>query len=227
MTALARALLVSSLASLACACAHTQACEGTPIESTHARVVELAHAGETTSVLARPSAEVVALAGGDCYRVVLEGPHELTVVLLDEAEHVRARIHVEATEHAGALTGVALELDDVEANIAGRLELWSLADRVHGSAQLGGQRASWRARLEQDGRLAAERWQVDHHDERATAAIRRARAIGSDLAGLVGELEGADAETIASLELALELALRAYEGRGRSELPVWSLLADE
>lgn len=213
------ALLPLSLA--ACALPYTDA----PLEPSHARIVELQQRGETLRMVARPSAEVGELAGGACYRVELAGPRELSVVLVDAHEQVRTRIHVEPLEHASALTGVALEFADAETGVEGRLELWSLADRVHGSAHVGDHDLRWRARLEQGGRLAAERWDIDRGlDAREAAALRRTRAIGIDLAHLVEALDTTDAETLAGIELALDVTLRAYEGRGRSELPVWSPL---
>lgn len=213
------ALLVTSLAGCMLPCTDA------PLQPSRASIVELQPRGETLHLVARPSSEVGALAAGTCYRVEFAGPHELSLVLLDEHQQVRARIHVEPLSHASALAGVSLDFSDVETGVDGRLELWSLADRVHGSARIGEHDLHWRARLEQGGRLAAERWDIDRGlDTREAAALRRTRAIGTDLAQLVEALDTTDATTLAGIELALDVTLRAYEGRGRSELPVWSPL---
>ncbi|MFV8753218.1 hypothetical protein ACNOYE_21940 [Nannocystaceae bacterium ST9] len=195
-----------------------------------ARSVELASQGATLAMLARPSAEVAAFAGGDRYRVVFEGPSAITLVLLDPDDRPHARLRLRALDHSHATSAWSLDFEDLDADVEGRIEMWTLADRLHGSATIDERSASWRARLGDDGHLAAERWKVDTtHDTRGTSSLRRARAIGSDLGSLAAELDASldserscrIVEAIANIELALDLALRAYEGRGRSELPVW------
>jgi hypothetical protein len=193
--------------------------------------VELAGHGATLAVLARPSAEVAGLAGGDRYRVLFEGPSAITLVLLDELDHPHARVRLRAIDHAHASAGWAVDFEDLDLGIEGRIEQWTLAGRLHGNATIGARSASWRARFEADGRLSAERWKIELDDDpQATTALRHARAIGRDLAELTTELDAELTterscqlvEAITQVELALDLALRAYEGRGRTEMPVWT-----
>lgn len=212
-------------------CAVTRPSELALAQPSHAMPVELAGQGRTLSMLARPSAEVARLMAGDRYRVVLEGPDAITLVLLDERDQPRAFFRLAALDQPSAIAGWTLDFEDLGVGIEGRIELWTVAERLHGDAQVGERSASWRARFEADGKLSPERWKVEpERDLRATTAIRRARAIGRDLASLATELDASltdesscrIVEAIANVELALELALRAYEGRGRSELPVWT-----
>lgn len=193
--------------------------------------VELAGHGATLAILARPSVEVTGLAGGDRYRVLFEGPSAISLVLLDELDHPHARIHLRAIDHAHASAGWSVDFEDLDLGIEGRIEQWTLAGRLHGNATIGTRSASWRARFEADGKLSAERWKIDIVDDpQATTALRHARAIGRDLASLTTELDVALTterscqlvEAITQVELALDLALRAYEGRGRTEMPVWT-----
>lgn len=193
--------------------------------------VELAGHGAMLTVVARPSMEVAGLAGGDRYRVLFEGPSAITLVLLDELDQPHARVQLRAIDHVHASAGWIVDFEDLDSGVEGRIEQWTLAGRLHGNATIGSRSASWRARFEADGHLSAERWKIEVEDDpQATTAIRRARAIGRDLASLTTELDASLTtesscqlvEAITQVELALDLALRAYEGRGRMEMPLWT-----
>ncbi len=207
-------------------CALAQTAEPAPAKPAHA--IEIASQGATLAMLARPSPEVSELAG-DHYRVMFEGPSTVTLVLLDDLDHPHARVRLRALDHVRATSAWVVDFEDLDVGITGRIEMWTLANRLHGDAKIGERSASWRVRLDGD-RLAAERWRIDSEgDPRTTVALRNARAIGSDLTHLAEQVDASltdenrcqIAETIANVELALDLALRAYEGRGRSELPLW------
>ncbi len=191
------------------------------------------HARRVT-VLARPSEPIAARVGHTSrYRVVFEGSSEIVLVLLDEAGQARARMRVSALDRDAAVSGWAVEFEEPSTEVRGRVELWSVAGRLHGQAQIGERDVSWRVRLELDGTMAAERWSRSALSDDSTSeveALRRARALGVDLVALTDQiataLEPLDrchaGETVDAADLALDLALRAFEGRGRAELPVWT-----
>jgi len=188
--------------------------------------LELLDQAETLTMRAR-SSSVALLEGGYHYRIEYQGSSAITLALLDEFDDAHARVRIRAIDLPDASSAWVLDFDDLDVGVGGRIELWTRADRVHGNATIGERSASWRARLDEQGRLAAERWQVGpNRDPRVLAAIRRARAIGRDLASLTDTLEGEKScelgAAMTHVELALDLALRAYEGRGRSEMPVWT-----
>jgi hypothetical protein len=220
--------LLLSLALFGCASRPSEIALAIPARATP---VEIAGHDAMLTMLARPSAEVARLAHADRYRVLFEGPSAITLVLLDEFDRPHARIRLRPIDHARASAGWSVDFEDFDVGVEGRIEQWTLAGRLHGNATIGHRSASWRARFEADGQLSAERWKIEHdEDPRATTAIRRARAIGHDLGSLTTELDATLTsehscqlvEALAQVDLALDLALRAYEGRGRTEMPVWT-----
>ena len=76
---LVRSCLLLSLALFGCSAVHPSA--SAPVVPARPQPVELAGHGATLAVLARPSAEVADLSGGDRYRVLFEGPSAITLVL--------------------------------------------------------------------------------------------------------------------------------------------------
>jgi hypothetical protein len=179
---------------------------------------------------ARPSAAAAESLPNDVgYRVVLAKDGTLALALVSADQRILGRLAIAAGSGPHGSPGVLVEFEDTDGRST-RVEAWSSAGALHGHAFVDERSAHWRVRHEADGSLAGEAWSVPH--AKATEeleALRRARALEMDLGVLAATLasDGALDETtrcvlverLAFAELALELSIRAWMGRGRAQLP--------
>ncbi|WP_146157836.1 hypothetical protein [Enhygromyxa salina] len=186
--------------------------------------------GRHLALESQPSSRTAALLPAHAhYRVVLGGPSELALVVVDPGGQIAGRLHIRPL--GGSLGGPAasIVLDDFDGPPA-QIDAWSTVDGLRGEAIVGGRSATWRVHLDTAGALVGEAWSAKQGSRGPELAqLRRARAIGSDLNLLGAQLQdGASLEPaterellelLSFTELALELSLRAWEGRGRSHLP--------
>ncbi|PRP92229.1 hypothetical protein ENSA5_50310 [Enhygromyxa salina] len=168
---------------------------------------------------------------GARYRVVVAAPNELALVIVRPDDRISGRLRIRPSEACAGCSGPAssIMLDDFDGPPA-RVDVWASAGAMGGEATVGQRSAHWRVRLSPDGSVAGETWSVNHgapSDE--LAELRRARAISADLQLLGVELQRSGAleptsereltELLALADLALELSVRAWEGRDRATLP--------
>jgi hypothetical protein len=186
--------------------------------------------GRNLALESRPSSGAAALLPANArYRVVLGRPGELALVVVSPDGQIFGRLHVRPL--AGSLGGPAssIVVDDFGGPPA-LIEAWSTVDGLRGEATIAGRSARWRVRLDTSGALVGEAWSAKQGSRGPELAeLRRARAIGADLGQLGAALQrGASLEPaierelielLTFTELSLELSVRAWEGRGRSELP--------
>jgi hypothetical protein len=185
--------------------------------------------GRHFALESRPSSGAAALLPAHArYRVVLGRPGELALVVVSPSGQVLGRLHVRPL--AASLGGPAsrIVVDDFDGPPA-LIEAWSTVDGLRGEATVAGRSARWRVRLDTNGGLVGEAWSAKQGSRGPELAqLRQARAIGADLGQLGAQLRrGASLEPaierellelLTFTELALELSVRAWEGRGRSEL---------
>jgi hypothetical protein len=186
--------------------------------------------GRHLALESRPSSGAAALLPEFAhYRVVLGGPGELALVVVGPAGQISGRLQIRPL--AGSLGGPAasIVLEDFNGPPA-RIEAWSTVDGLRGEAFVGERSARWRVRLDTAGALVGEAWSAKQGSRGPELSqLRRARAIGADLGDLGAQLEHSASlepstareliELLTFTELALELSVRAWEGRGRSQLP--------
>lgn len=189
--------------------------------------------GRRVAAESRPSPTAAALLPeGARYRLVAT-EDEIAVVVTTADNRIAGRLRIRPLDRAGDDSGYgygsAIVIDDFDGPAA-TIDAWSSAGGLHGEATIGDRRAAWTVRVDADGSLAGERWSVRHGcDSAESVALRRARAIGSDVGRLAVELARIGALPDASeraltqqallAELALELSVRAWEGHGRANLP--------
>jgi hypothetical protein len=177
---------------------------------------------------ARPSpAAAESLAIDVRYRVVLANDGTLALALVSPDRRVLGRLAVAAGIGPFASPGVLVEFEDTDGRST-RVEAWPSAGGLHGHAFVHGRSAHWQVRHEADGSLAGEAWSLPHRDAMADdelRALQRARVMQTDLGTLAAELALDEyercvlIERLALAELALELSIRAWNGRGRAHLP--------
>jgi hypothetical protein len=176
--------------------------------------------GGRVALESRPSAAAASLLPeGARYRLVTT-PEEIAL---------RVRIRPLGRDRVDASYGATIIIDDFGGPDA-TIDTWSSAGGLSGKLRVGNRRASWHVRVEPDGSLVGERWSVRHGPRSLELAeLRRARAIGADIAALCSELVSSGAlaperaneltEMVVLAELALDLSVRAWDGRGRASLP--------
>jgi hypothetical protein len=177
----------------------------------------------------RPSpAAAPLLPSGARYRLVVTN-EEIALVVVTPDNRLSGRLRIRPLDRADDGYGATIVIDDFEGPVA-TIEAWSSAGGLFGEATVGGRRAAWKVRVDADGSLAGERWTARRGSRSAEIEqLRRARAIGADIGALAAELarsgalapesERAITERAMLAELALELSVRAWEGRGRASLP--------
>jgi hypothetical protein len=200
----------------------TIGCARTPTETAVEPVRDGASDGRQLALAASPSTAATAmLPVGTSYRVVLGSDGTLALAIVAPDQRLLGRMAIAAGAGPHGSVGVRVEFEDVDGQTM-HLEAWSSAGAVHGQAFVGARSIHFRARQDDDGSLAGERWslaQRDAIDELVT--LQRARALGAELGGLTTGLTNdcVLVERIALAELALELSIRAWAGHGRSRLP--------
>lgn len=219
-------LLICSLLSVT-ACAHGKSA---PPSAAHAPPVRSGGADDHRVALeSRPSAAAARLLPeGARYRLVATA-QEIVLVVVSPDNRISGRLRIRPLDRAESGHGWTIMLDDFGGPDA-TIDAWSSAGGLSGHATVGERQATWRVRVDADGSLAGERWSVRHGSRSLELTeLRRARAIGADIAALAAELihSGAFAPTaerelielVVLAELALELSVRAWDGRGRASLP--------
>ncbi|KIG12598.1 hypothetical protein DB30_01222 [Enhygromyxa salina] len=186
--------------------------------------------GQNLALESRPSSHAAALLPAHAhYRVVLDGPGELALVVVNPAGAVAGRLHIHPLTHSLGGPAASIVLDEFDGPPA-RIEVWTTVEGLRGEAVVGGRSARWQVRLDTAGALVGETWSARQGSRGPELSqLRRARAIGADLGQLGAQLQDGGAleptterellELLSFTELALELSVRAWEGRGRSHLP--------
>jgi hypothetical protein len=153
-------------------------------------------------------------------------PQEIALVVVSPDDRISGRFRIRPLDRADAGYGSTIVIDDFGGPDV-TVEAWSSAGDLCGEATVGDRHAAWQVRVDSDGSLAGESWSVRHGSR--SLELRRARAIGADIAALAAELVDSGAlaptaereltELVVLAELALELSVRAWDGRGRASLP--------
>jgi hypothetical protein len=187
--------------------------------------------GGRVALESRPSAAAASLLPeGARYRLVTT-PEEIALLVMGPDNRISGRVRIRplGRDRVDASYGATIIIDDFGGPDA-TIDTWSSAGGLSGKLRVGNRRASWRVRVEPDGSLVGERWSVRHGPRSLELAeLRRARAIGADIAALCRELVSSGAlapemaneltELVVLAELALDLSVRAWDGRGRASLP--------
>jgi hypothetical protein len=185
--------------------------------------------GQRVTLESRPSATAAALLPrGARYRLVATAG-EVALVVLSPDDRISGRLRIRPLDRADAGCGWTIVLDDF-GGLDATIDAWSVAGGLRGEARVGDRRAAWQVRVDPDGSLAGESWSVRHGPRSLELTeLRRARAISADIAALATERlrSGALAPTaereltelVIFAELALELSVRAWDGRERASLP--------
>jgi hypothetical protein len=217
-------LICTLLSASACARSETAQRSAGPDEAIHSTMD-----GQRVALESWPSAAAGALLpGGAHYRLVATA-EEIALVVVGPDDRISGRLRIRPLDRADAGYGYAIVIDDFGGPDA-TIDAWSSASGLCGEATVGDRRAAWQVRVDPDGSLAGESWSVRHGSPSLELTeLRRARAIGADIAALATELARSGAlapaterevtELAVLAELALELSVRAWEGRGRSSLP--------
>lgn len=230
LTHLLTCLIMSGCGLVSNNIASSQASAVTPGEPQGAVIAHGISHGRNLALESRPSSGAAALLPAHArYRVVLGRPGELALVVVGPSGDILGRLHIRPL--AGSLGGPAssIVLDAFDGPPA-RIEAWSTVDGLRGEATVGGRSARWRVHLDTAGALVGEAWSAKQGSRGPELTqLRRARAIGADLEQLGAQLQhGASLdpsierdliELLTFTELALDLSVRAWEGRGRSHLP--------
>jgi hypothetical protein len=177
----------------------------------------------------QPSATAAPLLpGGARYRLVAT-QDEIALLVVTPDNRISGRLRIRPLDREDIVYGSTIVMDDF-GGLDATIDAWSSAGGLRGEATVGDRRAAWQVRVDPDGSLAGERWSVRHgsHSIELTE-LRRARAIGADVAALAAELVDSGAlpsateheliELMVLADLALDLSVRAWEGRGRASLP--------
>jgi hypothetical protein len=185
--------------------------------------------GQRVALESWPSAAAAPLLpSGSRYRLVATA-HEIALVVVGPDDRISGRLRIRPLDRADAGHGSTIVIDDFDGPEA-TIGAWSSAGGLCGEATVGRRRATWQVRVDADGSLAGERWSVRHGARSLELSeLRRARAIGADIAALADELVASGAlaptvereliELVVLADLALELSVRAWDGRGRASLP--------
>ena len=191
--------------------------------------------GRHHTLEAWPSAHAAAMLPARArYRLVLSAQGELGLLVLTPDDriygHWRVRPRASSTR---SLPGVQVEFEAGTGAVG--VEAWSSGHELEGRS-FGSEAASWRVRLGGGGQLAGTSWRVEGSHHPATE-LRRARAVAADLQALTatwihaGPLRERDpcelTDRLALAHTAIELSIRAVEGRGRSSLPKLASLIPE
>lgn len=226
-------MLVSAFATLSiCSVLSVRGCapELAPASATPAGVSGTRSADDQRVALEFwPSAAAAPLLpGGARYRLVATA-HEIALVVVSPDDRISGRLRIRPLDRADAGFGSTILIDDFGGPDAS-IDAWSSVGGLCGEATVGQRHAAWQVRVDPDGSLAGESWSVRHGSRSLELTeLRRARAIGADIAALAAELMGSGAldptaereltELVVLAELALELSVRAWDGRGRASLP--------
>jgi hypothetical protein len=222
-------LIVSLLSGAACASAEiSPAIQRGPAER---RQVALESWPSTTAAALLPR--------GARYRLVATA-EEIALLVVTPDDRISGRLRVRPLARADTGYGSRIITDDFGGPDA-TIDAWSSAGSLLGEATVGDRRAAWQVRVDPDGSLAGERWSFPrarrspHSAE--LEALRRARAIGADVAAIYVEMLRSGAlpsgmqddlgELVVLADLALDLSMRAWEGRGRASLPRVSSVGSE
>lgn len=217
------------LSASACARSETAPCSADPGEVIHSNMD-----GQRVALESSPSAAARALLpDGARYRLVATA-EQIALVVVGPDDRISGRLRIRPLDRADAGYGYvgygyAIMVDDFGGPDA-TIDAWSTGSGLCGEATVGDQRATWQVRIDADGSLAGESWSVRHGSRSVELTeLRRARAIGADIAALATELVGSGAlapatereltELVVLAELALELSVRAWDGHGRTSLP--------
>jgi hypothetical protein len=229
-----QSMLDSALAALLiCSLLPATACAHSGSAPTSAPMAATTSAEGHVALESWPSPAAAALLPtGARYRMVATA-REIALVVVGADDRIAGRLRIQAREQArdraNAGYGSTITLDDFGGPTA-TIDAWSSAGGLCGAATVGDRHAAWQVRVDADGSLAGEHWSVRHVSaSRELTELRRARAIGADLAALATELidSGALASTaereltelVVLADLALELSVRAWDGRRRASLP--------
>jgi hypothetical protein len=186
--------------------------------------------GRHLSLESEPSTAAAALLpSGARYRVVIASPEQIALVVVTPDQRILGRMRIRSVEGPLTSLGSSIIVDDFGGPSA-TIDAWSSPGALRGEAVVGTHKASWQVQLAADGTLAARSWSARQTTRSAELLeLRRAHAIGSDLARLTAELSRRGllevdtrrdlGELISLAELSLDLSLRAWEGRGRAKLP--------
>jgi hypothetical protein len=176
----------------------------------------------------RPSPAAAALLpSGARYRMVATR-EEIALVVMTEDNRISGRLRIRPLDRTDGY-GSTIVIDDFDGPEA-TIDAWSSAGGLRGEATIGERRAAWKVRVDADGSLAGERWSARHGSRSEEFELLQcARAIGADIGTMTAELARTGALSPASeralteramlAKLALELSVRAWEGRGRANLP--------
>jgi hypothetical protein len=212
------ALLLGLLLS-ATACVHTEVVRASAPPAAPQRV----------ALESWPSAAAAPLLpDGARYRLVATA-QEIAVVVVSPDNRISGRLRIRPLDRADAGYGSTIVIDDFGGPDV-TIDAWSSAGGLCGEATVGHRHAAWQVRVDPDGSLAGESWSVRHGSRSLELTeLRRARAIGADIAALTTELVDGGAlapaaeheltELVMLAELALELSVRAWDGRHRASLP--------
>lgn len=221
-----RVLVCCLLSTTACAGAAAEVARAPsgPSEAIHGTLPD-----RPLTLESQPSAAAAALLpDGARYRLVATAK-EVALVVVGPDDRISGRLRIRPHDRADAGYGSTIMIDDFGGPDA-TIDAWSSAGGLHGAATVGDRRAAWQVRVDPDGQLAGESWSVRHGTgSLELTELRRARAIGADIVALADELVGSGtltpaaerelAELVVLAELALELSVRAWDGRGRASLP--------
>jgi hypothetical protein len=214
---------------LVCSLLSVTACMHAPTASASAAAHTRGADEQRVALESWPSAAAAALLpGGARYRVVATA-EEIALVVVGPDDRIAGRLRIRPLDRANAGYGSTIVIDDFGGPDA-TIDAWSSADGLCGEATVGDRRAAWHVRVDPDGSVAGEHWSVRHGSHSAELTeLRRARAISADIAALASELVDSGAlalttereltELVTLAELALELSVRAWDGRGRASLP--------
>jgi hypothetical protein len=219
-------LLVCSLLPVsACAQARHAPASAAPGEPVHTESAD----DQRVALESSPSAAAAALLpSGARYRLVATA-EQIALVVVGPDGRISGRLRIRPLDRADAGYGSTIVIDDFGGPEA-TIDAWSSPGGLCGEATVGGRRAAWQVRVDPDGSLAGESWSVGHGSHSLELEeLRRARAIGADIAVLATELMNSGAiafttereltELVMLADLALELSVRAWDGRGRASLP--------
>lgn len=217
----------SSLRPICCALFLAVGCGRTPTTvepsavsaNTSALVADGSRDPRYLALESRPLAAAQSLPTGAHYRVLVVNPRQIVAIVAAPDGRLVGRVHIQPRGDIGA----SIVLDDFDGPKT-TIDAWTSPTGLAGVATVGAKRADWEVRLAADGSLAGERWSVRHGSR--SPELARARAIGADLRDLTDSLGSLDpeqkrelCELVSLAELALELSVRAWSGRGRARLP--------
>lgn len=187
-------------------------------------------AGERRVALeSQPSPEAASLLPSGAHYRLVATDEEIALVVVAADNRISGRLRIQPLDRSDDGCGSTIVIDDFDGPEV-TIDTWSSAGRLHGEVAVGERRAAWKVRVDADGSLAGEEWSMRHGSRSDEAdVLRRARAIGADIGRLTAELarsgvwspesERELTELAMLAAVALDLSVRAWEGRGRSSLP--------